>query len=246
MKSLVLVSHITITALWFAFAIYLWVDHKQPLSPNEVGDLFAGFAGAAAFYWIILGFFLQRKELELQRQELAEARFQFQRQASALEEQTILQQENLSNQEKQRIYQNLIEESNAMPIRIKSVFNVLCDIGNLQSTIAKNTEIRFLNNNSTIEDNVKPNEIPDYLHRIGLHWLNETSKIHGSLYDCLMQKDPTLPDIIIDMRKELESWSSNQLRKERSIDSNIFSNSLSEFKLETFIEALYLLTAKPK
>lgn len=44
------------------------------LVPNEWGDFFAGATAPLAFLWLAVAVFLQKHELELQRQELREAR----------------------------------------------------------------------------------------------------------------------------------------------------------------------------
>ena len=44
------------------------------LSLNELGDFFAGFAGTLALIWLVYGYFLQSRELRLQREELKRQR----------------------------------------------------------------------------------------------------------------------------------------------------------------------------
>lgn len=55
---------ISIVALW-AFA-----DWSKPLPPNEWGDLAAGLAAPLAFFWLVLGFLQQGKELRLSSRAL--------------------------------------------------------------------------------------------------------------------------------------------------------------------------------
>ncbi len=54
----------SIVALW-AFA-----DWSKKLPPNEWGDLAAGFAAPLAFFWLVLGFLQQGKELRLSSRAL--------------------------------------------------------------------------------------------------------------------------------------------------------------------------------
>lgn len=42
--------------------------------PNTLGDFLAGAFAPLAFFWLVVGYFLQRRELELQRHELEENR----------------------------------------------------------------------------------------------------------------------------------------------------------------------------
>jgi hypothetical protein len=75
------------------------------LSPNEVGDTLAGFAGALAFIWIVVTVWLQSSELAQQREVLREQKEEFKlmvaaqnAQVRALEAQALI----LENEQKQR------------------------------------------------------------------------------------------------------------------------------------------------
>ena len=46
-------------------------DRVWQLPPNELGDFLSGFAGSLSFVWLIVTIFLQREELKLQRNEIA-------------------------------------------------------------------------------------------------------------------------------------------------------------------------------
>ena len=54
---------------------------------NELGDFLAGFFTPLAFGWLVYGYFLQSKELRLQREELALTRDQLGKQTELLQEQ---------------------------------------------------------------------------------------------------------------------------------------------------------------
>ena len=61
----------TFTALWItAIAIYAICKDIKALEPNELGDFLAGACAPIAFFWLILSFRQQSKELELQRHQL--------------------------------------------------------------------------------------------------------------------------------------------------------------------------------
>jgi hypothetical protein len=63
-----------ISAIWIAAALIcaVWDWHELlTLKPNELGDMFAGFAAPLAFLWLVLGYLQQGEELRLQRTELA-------------------------------------------------------------------------------------------------------------------------------------------------------------------------------
>jgi hypothetical protein len=63
---------IILSVLWvigsIGYLILCWPI--EGLKPNEFGDFLAGGAAPLAFFWLVLGYFLQRQELTLQREEL--------------------------------------------------------------------------------------------------------------------------------------------------------------------------------
>lgn len=91
-------------AVTILFALFIWQNQKGigffwEANLNEIGDLFAGFAGTLAFVWIIVTVLLQRKELEAQRKELELTRSVVTKQARAAERQTeILDREAISRE----------------------------------------------------------------------------------------------------------------------------------------------------
>ncbi len=54
---------------WGAYAFIGWGDFSE-MEPNEWGDTFAGFSAGLAFFWLVLGFYQQGKELRAQVEEL--------------------------------------------------------------------------------------------------------------------------------------------------------------------------------
>ena len=78
--------------------------------PNEIGDTFAGIAGALAFLWIIVTVLLQSQELKAQREELKQQRIEFKRMAEAQGAQVDLlskQGEIFEKEQLDRTYQDL-------------------------------------------------------------------------------------------------------------------------------------------
>ena len=57
-----------------------WNQLRFRSTPNEIGDMLAGFAGALAFIWIVVTVLLQAAELREQRE-------QFEKMADAQEDQ---------------------------------------------------------------------------------------------------------------------------------------------------------------
>lgn len=85
------VAYLAIAISWVC---YRWAD-IDPLPPNEVGNLAAGFFSPLAFLWLLYAALAQRAELELQRGELAQNNMtqaaqheEMRRQADALDAQT--------------------------------------------------------------------------------------------------------------------------------------------------------------
>ncbi|BCK15482.1 hypothetical protein ACYVLC_003437 [Vibrio cholerae] len=83
-----------ITILWSCLVAILigfkWPEAIQmPL--NEWGDFLAGITAPIAFLWLIIGYMLQRKELNLNTEALTLSKNEIQRQANELEQQTEYQ-----------------------------------------------------------------------------------------------------------------------------------------------------------
>ena len=85
-----------VTVIWLAaggFYIFVWTGWENLLAftPNEIGDFLAAFFAPLAFFWVIVGYFqqgkelsLQREELKLQREETSRLADQAERQAAAI------------------------------------------------------------------------------------------------------------------------------------------------------------------
>lgn len=65
------------------------------LAPNEIGDFFAGIAAPVAFLWLILGYWLQRDELRMNRKELRAQNEETSRLADAASQQVFLAKQEL-------------------------------------------------------------------------------------------------------------------------------------------------------
>ena len=75
-KSLILGMVITVIWIGFITCIFLFAGMEQPKSLNELGDFLAGVFAPIAFFWLILGYMQQGKQLDqntkaLQQQERA-------------------------------------------------------------------------------------------------------------------------------------------------------------------------------
>ncbi|EOX3354395.1 hypothetical protein ACPFTX_003402 [Vibrio cholerae] len=86
---------ILITIVWttlVAFLVYLKWDQALEMSLNECGDFLAGVTAPIAFLWLIIGYMLQRKELNLNTEALLMSKNEIARQADEMEAQTELLQ----------------------------------------------------------------------------------------------------------------------------------------------------------
>lgn len=75
-KSLILGMVITVIWIGFITCIFLFAGMEQPKSLNELGDFLAGVFAPIAFFWLILGYMQQGKQLDqntkaLEQQERA-------------------------------------------------------------------------------------------------------------------------------------------------------------------------------
>jgi len=64
---------------WVGISKCVW-----ELKANEIGDFFSGFAGALAFVWIVATIFLQKEELEVQREQITEIKIETRAQTASL------------------------------------------------------------------------------------------------------------------------------------------------------------------
>lgn len=72
------------TLIWFLVVVILvnirWNEvSKMPL--NNLGDFLAGVTSPIAFFWLILGYFQQSRELQLNTQALTDQKYELQRQS---------------------------------------------------------------------------------------------------------------------------------------------------------------------
>lgn len=66
---------VILTLGWLVLGVWVLVEYPpDPYHANAFGDWAAGTLGGPAIIWIVIGFFLQRSELKLQREELTTAR----------------------------------------------------------------------------------------------------------------------------------------------------------------------------
>lgn len=75
-----------LSAFWLAITALVIYWNKDGTF-NEVGDFVAGMMSALAFFWLVIGYYLQRQELSLQREQLKQN-----------EEALLLQAQELKNQ----------------------------------------------------------------------------------------------------------------------------------------------------
>ena len=81
---------LVITTIWFVVVgiIIYWTEAKTSnMTLNEWGDFLAGITAPIAFLWLIIGYMLQRKELNLNTQALQEQQHELSRQVDELSKQ---------------------------------------------------------------------------------------------------------------------------------------------------------------
>ena len=101
-------------------------DQASALKLNEIGDFLAGTFSPIAFLWLVVAVFLQKAELESQREELRQSRMALELQAEELKksvaqfsEQTKIMKENLTLEVYDRKWEEIDQElailANAFP-----------------------------------------------------------------------------------------------------------------------------------
>lgn len=61
-SSLTIETIITITLIWIFIILFIYINYKESLKPNELGDFLAGLFAPILFTWVVFGIFLQKKE----------------------------------------------------------------------------------------------------------------------------------------------------------------------------------------
>lgn len=226
-----LLLHCAVTIVWVVLAAFLinradWSEIK----PNEVGDFLAGVAAPPAFYWLIVGFFMQRAELKLQREELAQAREQFKRQADALEENNMVSQEALRLSEINLVHSELRETIKTIPEHMKPVTQYLASIGVLRSRNHAQ-DIVFMGNG--IQTLPQDRLIADIYTAVS-KWPEEE---HGRLRDCLELSNARFFEFSSDV-VQLRNWFNAKNSEAFESGASFFYQECKRLKL---IELLYAL-----
>ncbi|WP_353142914.1 hypothetical protein [Acinetobacter pragensis] len=88
---------IAITGIWLAVIIIVWffAGLKSPSSLNELGDALAGIFAPIAFFWLILGYVQQGKQLDQNTKALEQQEKALQLQIDEMKE-SVKQQEELA------------------------------------------------------------------------------------------------------------------------------------------------------
>lgn len=77
---------LVITACYLLGATWLLFDRVEQLKTmplNEIGDFLAGIFGALAFFWLVIGYFMQNSELKLNRKSLEKQIEEFEKSVSS-------------------------------------------------------------------------------------------------------------------------------------------------------------------
>lgn len=106
---------ITITFFWtVSVSGLLYIKRHEALlmSLNEWGDFLAGVTAPIAFLWLIIGYMLQRKEMNLNTEALLLSKNEIERQANELAKQTEYQsiQAKLAQQQSSDMIRRRMEE----------------------------------------------------------------------------------------------------------------------------------------
>ena len=92
-----LTTGIVVTVIWIAIivCIYLFTGLEHPKSLNEFGDFLAGVFAPVAFFWLILGYMQQGKQLDQNTKALEQQERALQLQIHGMKE-SVQQQKELA------------------------------------------------------------------------------------------------------------------------------------------------------
>jgi hypothetical protein len=111
-----MIRHIIVTSVWIAIWVLILVfDNSAAMSLNAWGDFLAGITAPLAFYWLIVGYFQQKTELNQNTQALRLQKEEMEKMAQHLGAQVQL----LNIDYLERSIEKNIKELNAYPKLIK-------------------------------------------------------------------------------------------------------------------------------
>tara|TARA_R110000868_G_scaffold360648_2_gene622703 strand:+ start:3950 stop:4759 length:810 start_codon:yes stop_codon:yes gene_type:complete len=202
--------HVVLTIVWLVGLLVLGLKEGLfNLQPNELGDFMAGIAAPVAFYWLIVGYFMQREELMLQRQELSLTREELsltrdevRRQANALERSSSLQEKSVRNDERRFAQEWLREEITSLPNRMLPLVKLAVAKKFLKTEMHENA-ITWL---GIVGDDVTTDSLPDVLAKLERAVLGWPTDVHGPISDAFEHTSPFEFRAIWSRGIELASW----------------------------------------
>ena len=218
--------HILITFFWVVFVASIAVCADwSGLGPNEIGDFLAGIAAPPAFYWLIVGYFLQQQELSLQRQEIA-------RLAQAQEKQTSIS-DSLLNIENQKVSRKWLDDQIAqIPTKLKNLRDSISRMKNIESPNTKDTY-------PVAQPDAVSNKLFAKLFlKMVISWEREVGDKFGPIEECIEFTHDSLYYDLSHERLQLIEWQDKCFKVSRAIGSDIFFNELRESGLADLLWAI--------
>ena len=221
--------HIIITAIWLFFAASIAIcSDWTTLGPNEIGDFLAGIAAPPAFYWLIVGYFLQKQELSLQWQEIA-------RLAKAQEKQTEISDKLLSLEDQRSKLVWLDEQVLKIPLKLRDLRKLLSRIDNIESpNTSSKVPVRQ-------PDNVSDRYFAKLFSNMVFRWENQMGNEFGKIEDCIEYTDDRVYSELSYEKPELTRWMDKCHRITDEVSSDRFFVELREAGLNDLIAAIRIL-----
>jgi hypothetical protein len=200
--------HIAVSVLWVLLMGLVWLNtYPLTIEANEVGDFLSGAFAPLAFYWLIVGYYLQRQELMLQRKELALSREQLKAQADELHRQADASDKLINFQQQGSVREQIQDRMNALPQRVFALVQAhrpfykigpKQDRGDFPVTWAQNVP-------ASIDDIKLRGFATDLLNAAG-RWPGRNQSTYGSLRGCLIARDSSAFAVFETEYERLKNW----------------------------------------
>ena len=200
--------HIAVSLLWVLLMGLVWLNtHPFTIEANEVGDFLSGAFAPLAFYWLIVGYYLQRQELMLQRKELALNREQLKAQADELHRQADASDKLINFQQQGSVREQIQDRISALPQRVFALVQAhrpFYRIGQNQN--GGEYPVMWAQNVPAAINDIKMRGFATDLLGAANRWSGRNQSTYGSLRGCLIARDSAAFAVLETEYDRLNSW----------------------------------------
>ncbi|MCR9194613.1 MAG: hypothetical protein NXH88_07765 [Hyphomonas sp.] len=199
----------------------------------------AGVAAPAAFYWLIVGYGLQRKELSLSREQLEVQAAELRRQAEAA---LAL----VDFQRTAEMRSELQERMEAMEQKLLNIIDVVYRFGNLGPRASNNKHpVQFFGGGIRDRNMGAIRNFCRQFQATALAWDEKHGANYGPLATCMQEKNPTAYADLIAARRRLSDWWLGCQEISKELKSQALEDQGEAYGIDEFLMALdHILTIR--